>query len=323
MATTTEERLELATAARRLCRERFGAAAVRRLRDDPPPAGEAETWPELAGLGWTGLLVDPSLGGSGAGMAEVVVVLAELGRVLAVTPMLASAVVAVTALSAAGAPEPFRARLEELARGESVVVVAHTEGDEFQPAEQAPTAVTATRVDDAWRVVGTKRWVPFAPAATHLLVTATTNANEGAFAGVLVDAADRGVGLVAGRSLDGHPIAHVDLDVVVPIEHVVEDIRPGLDLAHQRGFVALAATMAGGQRRALELTTTHLRERIQFGVPIGAFQALQHRAADLHCEVERSDAIVARAARSIDQDATKARRAVHAAMVTVARSYLR
>ncbi len=230
---------------------------------------EAECWPALTELGAPALLVPAGAGGLGAGLPEVYVVQFELGRTLAETPMLGS-VLAATALAGAG-DETLPARV---AAGE-VVALAWA-----GPRGWGAPACEARRAGGRWLVSGT---------ASYVL--------DGDTAGIL---------LVVARTDDGPALFEVDPDVAVR-EHT-----PSMDLARRLASVtlpsvpgrrlgaadldrlrdvacaALAAEQAGTAARCLELTVTYAGQRHQFGRPIGSFQALKHRMADMHVLVETS-----------------------------------
>jgi acyl-CoA dehydrogenase len=162
--------------------------------------------------------------------------------------------------------------------------------------------------------------VVLGPVADHLLVSARDESGEVAV--YLVDAGADGVEVTGAVLIDGQPVASAELvDVeVAGAARVATEAR--LDEALVAGTVATAATTVGGARRALDLTVGYLREREQFGVPIGAYQALQHRAARLHCRVLLSESLTLRALEALDADDPGAARRVHAAKAMASETYL-
>ena len=312
---------ELRDTAARFVDGHFPIDRLRELRDaaDPGP-GVSGAWAELARLGWAGLLVPSDYGGSDAGMAATAVVMEQLGRRLAVTPMLETGVVAASLIAGCGSDAQRASLLPAIAAGERCVVLAHEETRRFTG---TACKTTATRSRDGYRLDGTKRFVVLGPVASTLLVTARVD--DGSEAAFVVERDAPGVALRTGTLIDAQPVAEVALAVDVEpgarLGNTV-DIRGGLDGVFTRGAVALSAWMLGGLQRALELTVEYLKVREQFGVPIGAFQALQHRAAGIACEAALCDAIVHRAAAAIDAGEPSAARLAHACKARLSEAFL-
>lgn len=287
---------ELAATADRWADGHLGLAELRSLRDaDPSTAAVAmrNRWAELADLGWSRLLLD------GGGLLAVAAVQRALGAHLAVSPLVPSGVFAAGLL-----PEELAGAV-----GDGTAIVAF--------ARARPGALALEDVGGRTSLHGRLGVVPMASVADHLLVVLDRGTEPVA---VLVDPDAPSMSCVTATLLDAQPAARVDLDgtlgdVVASGEAVA--------LAEQRALVAQAAAMAGGQRRALDITLEHLRNRHQFGVPIGAFQALQHRAADRYVETELCDALVERAAQAHDTGHRKAPALAHAAKARLADAYRR
>ncbi len=174
-----------------------------------------------------------------------------------------------------------------------------------------------------YRIDGTKRFVVLGPVASTLLVTARLE--DGSTAVFLVDRDAPGVTLRGGTLIDSQPVADVALALEVDAAAMLGnggDVTDSLDDVLTRSSVALSAWMLGGMQRALELTVEYLKVREQFGVPIGAFQALQHRAARLACEAALCDAIVHGAAAAIDAGDPAATRLAHACKARLSEAFL-
>ena len=252
------------------------SAAVRAAAAAPGGYDRA-LWARLCGeVGVAGLAVPEKYGGAGAGLAETLVALEELGRVLAPTPMLGSAVVAAQALLLAGDSDAVERLLPGIAAGERIATLAWT-----GPAGDWSTDAVAFRATAAGVLDGEAHYVLDGDHAGILLAVAHCPDGIGLFE---LDAADPGVDRAVTPALDiTRRLARVAL-------HGARGRRLGerfpLDRLRDIACVALAAEQAGAAARALELTVEHTRTRVQFGRPIGGFQALQHRLADLHVRVE-------------------------------------
>ncbi|WP_436740076.1 acyl-CoA dehydrogenase family protein [Streptomyces sp. BBFR102] len=234
-------------------------------------------------IGAAGLCVPEEYGGAGGGAVEAHVVMEELGRVLSPLPYLGSAVAAVQALLASGDGDACARLLPGIAAGTTVGALAWAEGGTWDPAAIRSTASPGP--GGVWRVHGVKRNVLDGATADVLLVAARTDSGLCLFE-VLADAP--GVEVAASVAMDSsRPLARlgfegaearlvgVDGDGARVLSHV-------LDLA----CVALAAEQVGAAERCLEITVAHVRERVQFGRPLGSFQAVKHRLADAYVLVE-------------------------------------
>jgi alkylation response protein AidB-like acyl-CoA dehydrogenase len=232
-------------------------------------------------IGVAGLAIPERYGGAGAGLAETCVVLEELGRNLTPAPMLGSAVLAAQAVLASGDEAARERLLPAIADGSATAALAWT-----TPAGHWDTAelgCDARAVGRHWRLAGQAHYVLDGAAADVLLVAATTPDGTGLFE---VDPRQDGVACTPVAAMD----ATRDLAVVrladVGGRRIGRDAAAPLAYARDQACIALGAEQVGAAERALELTIAHLLTRVQFGRPIGAFQALQHRAADLHVLVE-------------------------------------
>jgi alkylation response protein AidB-like acyl-CoA dehydrogenase len=254
--------------------------AVRRLIAKTDPVASA--WPRLCEeIGVAGLAIPERYGGAGAGLAETCVVMEELGRNLTQAPMLGSAVLAAQAVLASGDEAARERLLPAIADGSAIAALAWT-----TPTGHWGTAelgYDARAVGRHWRLAGQAHYVLDGAAADVLLVAATTPNGTGLFE---VDPRQDGVVRTPVTAMD----ASRDLAVVrladVTGRRIGGDAAAPLAHARDQACLALGAEQVGAAERALELTVAHLQTRIQFGQPIGAFQALQHRAADLHVLVE-------------------------------------
>jgi alkylation response protein AidB-like acyl-CoA dehydrogenase len=255
-------------------------------------------WRRLCGeIGIAGLAVPERFGGAGAGPAEVQVVQEELGRALAGTPMLGSAVLATQVLLGSGDEMACARLLPALADGSAIAALAWTtDAGRWDPAEVACQATVTSR--DAWTIQGEPQYVLDGDVASLLLVPALMPGGIGLFE---VQPAQPGVTCSPGSSMDqARRLAAVRLDGA-------SGQRIGglaaLERARDLGCIALSAEQAGAAARALEMTVEYARTRVQFGRPIGSFQALQHRMADLHVLVEAAFSVSSAAAEAAQREA--------------------
>lgn len=270
----------LQQSARALLQQRCPPERVQELALDPRGFA-ADLWKEIATLGWPGLLVPIELGGSGGAIGDALALVEEMGRACFPSPFIASALVATTALAAAGGRNA-RALLPALALGERICAVAVLE----ESARLDPDALTLP-VAVPGRLTGRKLFVSDAHVATDVIVLGRASAGPTA----LLLPMDR-AGLTA-RPLDsmtGDKLFELDLaDVQIHPEDLLGAPGDGWALlapAFRIGALARSAEMAGAARRVLELCVEHARVRVQGGRPIGGYQAIQHACADLFRDVE-------------------------------------
>jgi alkylation response protein AidB-like acyl-CoA dehydrogenase len=277
MAVSGAERLALRSAVRDLLGEACTESDVRQVMVSDDGFDRA-LWRRMAELGVVGMLIDPRYGGAGLGPAELEAVTEETGAALLPSPFISSGVLATGLIQAAAGPEDQQRLLPGLARGAAIGTVAVT----GERGTWTPDGVDVEAGADG-TLTGAARYVTFGQAADVILVVARTADGIGVFE-VAPDAAgftrraesvfDPTVRLSA-FSFDGTPgrrLGGAGWDAV----------QEALDLT----VIALAGEQAGGARRIFEITVEYLKNRVQFGRPIGSFQALKHLAADLLLQVE-------------------------------------
>ena len=326
----TAEQKMISEAAVAFFKER-GAGRLRMLRDEARAEGRAptfsrETWREMAELGWFGLLVPEADGGLGLGLSEAVLVLEAAGAKLASEPLVGSAIYGTDALVRCGDAAQRGRWLPRLIAGEAVIAVATEEarsrGDLTRCEARAETA------DGVTRLFADKREVIAGAEADVFIVTTRRETGLEAW---LVERVAPGVTVTGLDRVDAFPAARVVLDGVVVDGAKVSALGAlgaqstvnGLSLARERATVALAAEMLGGMAASLEMTLRYLHEREQFGVKIGTFQALRHRAARCYVEIELARSAIMAAARQCDLpvlDAKSKARLVQAVSLAKARS---
>jgi acyl-CoA dehydrogenase len=278
-----ESQRELASLSRRilsdrLTPERLADAEARGDRFDPA------LWADLAGAGILAAGLPESLSGAGLGLLEQCSVLVEIGRTVAPVPYLASIVLGASALARFGGPDQRRRWAAPAGRGELILTAALPEEDGDDP--RMPSA-SAERVAGGWRLSGVKTTVPAAPLAALLLVPASTADGATVF---LVDPGDEGVTVQRQQVTGGDSTGRVVLaGVRLAGDRVLGSPASGREVTDwlvAHGTVGLCALQLGVVERALELTAAYAQSRVQFGKPIGSFQAVAQRLADAYVDVE-------------------------------------
>jgi alkylation response protein AidB-like acyl-CoA dehydrogenase len=274
-------------------------ARVRALRETPEEC-DRDKWQELAELGWLGVLVPERFGGMGLGVTEAAIVAEELARGLVPEPFTATAVLAASIIAGADS-EAFKTEvLPRVVAGRLLPAVAWQE----RAGELDPGSIDALAVafEGGFRLTGVKRFIAGASGADAFLVSARL---EGEIAMFWVPRNAAGTHLTRQRLADGRWSGTLSLaDVMVPRERLVASpalTRAVLARALDRAAVVTGAELVGVMGRALEISLDYMRTRVQFGKPIGSFQALQHRAVDLYLQQELAGAVVGEAARALDE----------------------
>ena len=286
-------------------REKSPVLALRKLRDSNDPDGFSRPlWQEMADLGWTSFLVSEANGGSGFGMVGLGQVLEAAGRTLAASPLISTALIGASALDLAASPAQKSAHLSGLLAGSVLTALATEEGAHHAPDHVATTA----RAEGGGYVLdGTKSFVLDGHVADLLIVSARTDAGITLF---LVPRKAAGVSVKRRIMVDSRNAAIVTLaGVKVGADAVLG--KPGeggalLGRLLDRACAGIAAEMLGSSVEAFERTVQYLKDRKQFGVVIGTFQALKHRAAEMFAEIEVTRSAVLAALVALDAGAEDA-----------------
>ena len=280
----------LQQSARIFLQQRCPPERVQHLALDPRGFA-ADLWKEIATLGWPGLLVPTELGGSGGSVGDALALVEELGRACFPSPFIASAIVATTALTAAGGRRA-QTLLPALAMGERICALALLE----ESGRLDPEAL-ALPVAAPGRLTGRKLFVPDAHVATDVIVLGRGAAGPTA---LLLPMDRAGITAHPLDSMTGDKLFELEL---AGVETSPDDVlgAPGhgwalLAPAFRLGALARSAEMVGAAQRVLELCVEHARVRVQGGRPIGGYQAIQHACADLFRDVESARWLVWEAA---------------------------
>jgi alkylation response protein AidB-like acyl-CoA dehydrogenase len=303
----SEEQQLLARTARELVSGRSSLRRIRQLRDSGDGDGfSRELWAEMAALGWVGIILPEELGGSGLGYMELMVVMEELGRGLMPEPMLSTVLLGANALLLGGSDAQKREHLPSVPAGERLLTVAYQEAGSRYDLDHVATR--AVRDGDGFVLSGEKIQVLDGHVADSLVVSARTAGAVDAANGVslfLVARDTPGVAVERQHRIDARGAAIVRLDEVrVGADAVVGGVDAGSALLRRvvdRATIGLTAEMLGAMSATFEMTVDYLKTRTQFGVPIGSFQALKHRAAKVYVELELARSAVMGAHRAVDE----------------------
>lgn len=293
--------------------DRFGFE--RRLQLLARPEGLQRLWDGLArDLGLLGSAFAEAVGGAGGGAAEHLLLMQTLGGALAGEPYLGSAVICGGLLARCGADERLTALIEGRLRPAWA-------GHELAARhERIAAATTLTPQGRGWRLDGRKSLVLAAPGATHFIVSATASGGDIGLAWVAADAA--GITRRDYRTVDGGWASELGFDgVLLPADALLGTrVRETVERTLDEATLALCAEALGVMQRLLDASIDYARQRKQFGQPIGAFQVLQHRIADMHIARLQAEALTWAALQHLDGTAAQRERAVSAAKVMASRA---
>jgi alkylation response protein AidB-like acyl-CoA dehydrogenase len=302
----TEDQQILRDMARGFFDEKSPVERMRALRDARDGAGfNRELWREMGELGWIGIPFPEAVGGAEMGYGELGVVLAECGRVLAPEPFLSTVLLGGNAVLLGGSEPLQKELLPELCSGDRVLSLAFQEQGRFAPYAGEARAM---RDGDGFRIRGEKQFVLDGHVADQIITAARSAGSPGDRGGLslfVVDAGASGLSVQRSELVDGRNAARVTFeDVTVDAARVLGEIDGGadvLDAVFDRATIALCAEMVGCFEEAFERTLEYLKTREQFGVKIGSFQALRHRAAHMFGELEFARSVVRDAQSAIDE----------------------
>jgi alkylation response protein AidB-like acyl-CoA dehydrogenase len=298
VAEQQEAILELRDLVRRFVTDRAPLTEARRLLDGG--AYDADIWSIMADqLGLPGLTIAEEHGGAGAGWAEAAVVLEEMGRSLVPSAYFASVVLAGSAVSASKDSPLACEILPMLASGRRTAALAVLEDD--GRGELGDVALAAARDDEGYRLDGHKSFVLDGHLADILVVAARTDLGLSLF---VVDGDSPGLTRTALPTLDPtRPQSRLEFQAVPGRLLGAEgQAEPVLKHTFDRALLAVAADALGGADRCLEMSLAYAKERVAFGRPIGGFQAVKHKLADLYLEIEFARSAVEHAAQAADSD---------------------
>jgi pimeloyl-CoA dehydrogenase small subunit len=321
----SEEQSILKDSLDRLLADRYGFEERRRILASPE-GWSADMWSRYAEMGLMALPFTEEDGGLAGSPVETMIVMESLGRVLALEPYFATIVLGGGFLRFGGSTEQRAEFIPQVAGGELKLAFGHTERNSRYDLSHVET--TAKKDGGSYVLSGQKSVVLHGDSADHAFVTARTagGARDEAGIGVfMVDAKAEGLSRRGYVNQDGQRAAEITLDSVrVPAERVFGDPENGLPLVRRvvdDGIAALCAESVGVMTAMHALTVDYLKVRKQFGVPIGAFQVLQHKAVDMFVALEQARSMTMYATMMADsEDAEERTRAMHAAKAEVGRA---
>ncbi|HAQ35013.1 MAG: acyl-CoA dehydrogenase [Maricaulis sp.] len=302
----TEEEQMLRDSAKDFLAAKSPVLELRRLRDEGCKDGfRHAVWREMGEMGWNGVVIGEDHGGVDMGFAAAGVLLQEMGRTLAATPFIPSAILSATLLRLAGSDAQKAEHLPKIAAGDAIYAFAFDEKARHDP---ATINTRATKDGNGFRLNGSKRFVACGNGADKLIVAARLDDDSLGF--FLVDPKADGLTKTMRRTVDSHAPADLEFkDVKLDGDALLSggaDGQATLDHVLDVGRACLAAEQLGTAEEAFERTLSYLKDRTQFGQPIGSFQGLQHRAAHMLGEIELVRSLVMKALRTLDESPSQA-----------------
>ena len=301
-----EEQNMLKDSAKDFCTNSAPIDQLRKLRDDDSADGfDRGTWAAMVELGWAGIPFPEEHGGLAFGYKGLGVVTEETGRTLTASPLFSTVWVCGTAINTGGSEALKSDLLPKIAAGELLMALALEESHRHSAYGVAATAETS---GDGYTINGSKTFVLDGHVADKLIVATRTSGSSGDRDGISLFVVDRnadGVVVTRTKMADSRNAANIEFtNVAVASDALLGELDKGADVLDPTLDVArigIAAEMLGGLQECFERTIAYLKEREQFGVPIGSFQALKHRAANMFCEVELSKSCVLEALTALDE----------------------
>ena len=309
----SEEEQFLKDTAKNFAAERSPISHFRALRDnDDPTLWDKEIWSEMVKLGWPGILIPEEYGGSNFGVTGIGVILQECAKTLTPSPLFATGVLGAYAISNYGNEEQKKNYLPKIVSGEITTALAV---DEFSHHNPNDSVMSAKKEGSNYVLNGKKIFVIDGASADLFIVLSRTSGNSGDSAGMtlfLINADASGIEKIKLDMADSRNYANIVFNnVLIDSSQILgneetggETIEDILDI----GRIAISSEMLGNAESAFKTTLDYLKQRKQFGVLIGSFQALQHRAAEMFCELELTKSSVMAALRAADENSNELQR---------------
>ena len=317
----TDEQRMLDQSARNFIKKASPVTRMRELRDDTESIGyDKKVFQQMAKLDWTAILLPEDQGGMGMGMAEMIVVMEAIGTGLAPEPLLPSVILAGQALTLSGNDALVNEWLDPIIEAKKVMALAYQEKQGRFDMTRVTT--TAEKTDGGYTLTGEKSQVQGGWGADAVIVSARTSGRSGDADGItlfLVPSDTPGLTFTRQHRVDSRNCAIVRLEnVKIPGSGILGEVDKGGDILNRvidMATIALCGEMLGGITATFDRTLAYLKNRVQFDVVIGSFQALQHRAAKMFMEIELARSAVMAAARAFDEKDADA-----AALISVAKA---
>lgn len=323
----SDEQEMLRQTTRAFLQEHCPTTFVRQMMEDDKGYSPA-LWKEMADLGWLGLAFPEEYGGQGLGFVDLTVILEEMGAALLPSPFLSTVLLAGQTILIGGSETQKKTYLPKIADGSLIATLAMTEPSARCDAVGI-SEVKATPEADGFRITGTKLFVPDAQVAEVMVVAARTKEAGDKSFGItlfLVENNTPGISTTLLKTMDQ---TRKQCEVVFDNVHVGRDRLLGmLDMGWpvlrkvlNSATVALCAEMVGGAQRVLDISVAYAKERVQFGRPIGSFQAIKHKCAEMMLQVESAKSAAYYAAWAVDEDVPEAPLAVSMAKAYCSDAY--
>jgi len=301
-----EEQEMLKTMARDFLENECPKTYVREMMEDETGHTPA-LWKKMAEVGWLGLIIPEEYGGAGMNFRDLSILCEEMGRAMMPGPFLSTLLLAGAPVLEAGTDEQKQEYLPKIANGDAVFTLAVLEGDGDFWAEGVQ--MRAGRRGDEFIINGAKLFVPDAKAADYMLVAARTRRSENPAEGItlfLVDAKEWGIYVAPLDTMDQTRKQYevTFRNVPVGIKNVIGEVDQGWPILERAALLmmgALCAEMVGGGEWVRDTTVEYAKDRIAFGVPIGSFQAIKHKLANVHTNLEYARSLMEGAAEAIKE----------------------
>ena len=309
----SEEEQFLKDTAKNFADERSPISHFRSLRDNnDPKLWDKDIWSEMVKLGWPGILIPEEFGGSNFGVTGIGVILQECAKTLTPSPLFATGVLGAYAITQFGNDDQKSSYLPMIVSGEITTALAIDETSHHEPSK---TEMTAKKNDSNFILNGKKIFVIDGASADILIVLARTSGVKGDSTGLslfILNSDTSGIEIKKLDMADSRNYANISFNEVIidessllgDLETAGETVESILDI----GRIAMSAEMLGNAESAFEITLDYLKQRKQFGALIGSFQALQHRAAEMFCEIELTKSSVMAAMRAADENSNELQR---------------
>ena len=309
----TEEEQFLKDTAKNFAEERCPISHFRSLRDsNDSNLWDKDIWKEMTALGWPGILIREEYGGSNFGITGISVILEECAKTLTPSPLFATGVLGAFSITNFGNDDQKQDYLPKISSGDLTTALAIDESSHHNPAD---TEMVAKKDGKKFVLNGKKTFVIDGASADLLIVLARTSGNKGESSGLtlfLIDSNNTGIERIKLDMADSRNYANINFNnVEVSAKNILGDEETGGETVENIldiGRIAIASEMLGNAEAAFETTLDYLKQRKQFGVLIGSFQALQHRAAEMFCELELTKSSVMAAMKAADEGSNELQR---------------
>jgi len=309
----TEEEQFLKDTAKNFAEERCPISHFRSLRDsNDSNLWDKDIWKEMTALGWPGILIPEEYGGSDFGITGISVILEECAKTLTPSPLFATGVLGAFSITNFGNDDQKQDYLPKISGGDLTTALAIDESSHHNPAD---TEMVAKKDGKKFVLNGKKTFVIDGASADLLIVLARTSGDKGESSGLtlfLIDSNDTGIEKIKLDMADSRNYANINFNnVEVSAKNILGDEETGGETVENIldiGRIAIASEMLGNAEAAFETTLDYLKQRKQFGVLIGSFQALQHRAAEMFCELELTKSSVMAAMKAADEGSNELQR---------------